>query len=172
MSLSRYEDAIADLEAALRLKPDQPMLRDSLAQCYNNRAWELANGADASRHIERALDLIERAVPLAPGQQVSLNTMGVVQYRAGRYAEAIATLERSLGAGHGRFDALDLFFLAMAHRMLGHRDQARDCYDRAMRWMREPHHLDASNARELAGFQQEARVMLTDLPDEVFAGPR
>jgi hypothetical protein len=48
---------------------------------------------------------------------------------------------------------------------------ARDCYGRAARWMREQNHLDARNARELAGFQQEAKVMLTDLPEDVFAGP-
>ena len=106
---------------------------------------------------------------LNPGQQVSLNTMGVVEYRAGRYAEAIATLERSLAAGHGQYDAFDLFFLAMAHRMLGHRDQARDCYDRAVRWTRKQNHLSARNTRELAGFHQEAKVMLTDLPDDVFS---
>ena len=83
-------------------------------------------------------DLIQRAIRLNPGQQVSLNTMGVVQYRTGRYAEAIATLERSLAAGHGRYDAFDLFFLAMAHQMLGHRDQARDCCDRAVRLDAQP----------------------------------
>jgi tetratricopeptide (TPR) repeat protein len=170
--LSQYEAAIADLEAALRLKPDQPLVRDSLAECYNNRVWELATGADASRHIERALDLIERALRLTPGRQVSLNTMGVVQFRAGRYAEAIATLERSLDAGQGQYDAFDLFFLAMAHQMLGDRDQARDCYDRAVRWRRGAHHLNAHVSRELAGFQKEAEVLLTDLPDDVFAGPR
>jgi serine/threonine protein kinase/WD40 repeat protein/tetratricopeptide (TPR) repeat protein len=103
--MGQYDTAIADLETALRLKPDQPLIRDRLARYYNNRAWELANGPDASRDIGRAQDLIQRAVRLTPGRQVSLNTMGVVQYRAGRYAEAIASLERSLAAGHGQYDA-------------------------------------------------------------------
>jgi serine/threonine protein kinase/WD40 repeat protein/tetratricopeptide (TPR) repeat protein len=167
--LSRYEAAIVDLEAALRMNPDQPLVRESLAECYNNLAWELANGPAAGRNIDRAWVLIKQADRLTPGRQVSLNTMGVVQYRAGRYAEAVATLEGSLNAGHGQYDAFDLFFLAMAHQMLGHRDQARDCYDRALRWMREQHHLDARAAGELADFQKEANIVLTDIPEDVFS---
>ena len=53
-----------------------------------------------------------------------LNTLGVVQYRAGRNAEAVTSLEASLAAGHGQSDAFDLFFLAMAHHRLGHREEA------------------------------------------------
>ena len=66
---------------------------------------------------------------------VFLNTLGVVQYRMGRYDAAVATLERSLAANHGQLDGLDLIFLAMAHHRLGHRSEARACYDRAVRWI-------------------------------------
>ncbi|HZW34975.1 MAG TPA: tetratricopeptide repeat protein, partial [Isosphaeraceae bacterium] len=170
--VEHYEAAIRDLETALRLKPDQPLVRDRLALYENNLAWKLANGPDASRHLDRALALIEQAIRLTPGQPVSLNTLGVVQYRRGRYAEALATLQRSLAAGHGQSDGFDLFFLAMAHHRLGHRDQAKNCFDRAVRWVKDQKNLTAPYARELAAFQAEARIVLTDLPDDVFAGPR
>ena len=84
---------------------------------------------------------------LAPGEAISLNTLGVVQYRAGQYAEAIATLERSLAAGRGQSDAFDLFFLAMAHHRLGHREEARTEFDRALRWLGDHKTLSEAGPR-------------------------
>ena len=49
---------------------------------------------------------------LAPGESMYLNTHGVALYRAGRFAEAVAVLERSLAAGFGQYDGFDMFFLA------------------------------------------------------------
>jgi tetratricopeptide (TPR) repeat protein len=113
-----------------------------------------------------------RAVELAPGQQVSLNTRGVVLYRAGNYAEAVKTLDKSLKAGQGQFDSFDLFFLAMAHHRLGHRQEARGCLDSAIQWMSHPGPLAAEQVKELAAFRAEAEAVLAgslgELPDDVF----
>ena len=102
-----------------------------------------------------------------------LNTLGVVLYRAGRYDEAIATLERSLAAGRGQSDAFDLFFLAMAHHRLGHREEAHTCFDRALRWLGDQQGLSVEYARELALFRTEAEAVLAgpvgELPDDVLA---
>ncbi len=174
-ALKQLEPAIADLEAALALKPDQYFVREQLALCCNTRAWELANGPESQRDVHRALSMAERAVALAPDQQNSLNTLGVVQYRAGRNADAITTLEQSLSAGHGQTDAFDLFYLAMAHHRLGHRAEARECFDRAVRWMGEQKALSAQHARLLAAFRAEAEAVLAgpsdELPSDVFASP-
>ena len=174
--LKHYEPAIADLEAALVLQPDQPVVRELLALCCNNRAWELATGPDSRRDVGRALAMAERAVALAPGQQAFLNTQGVLLYRAGRFAESITTLERSLAAGRGQFDAFDLFFLAMAHHRLGHREEAHRCFDRAVSWLGEQKNLVEQYAKELAAFRAEAEAVLTgsddELPADVFAVPR
>jgi serine/threonine protein kinase/WD40 repeat protein/tetratricopeptide (TPR) repeat protein len=171
--LKQLEPAIADLEAALALKPDEPLVRERLALCCNNRAWELATGPGSQRDLTRALRLVERAVALTPGEGVSLNTLGVVQYRVGRYHEAIATLERSLAANRGQFDGFDLFFLAMAHQRLGHRDLARSCFDRAVRWVKEQKGLNPQYAGELAAFRAEAEAVLAsragELPEDAFA---
>jgi WD40 repeat protein/tetratricopeptide (TPR) repeat protein len=133
--LKQYDLAIADLEAALARDPDQPMARLYLALCCNNRVQELAAGPDSARNQERVLFLARRAIELSPEGSLSLNALGVAQYRAGRYAEAVTTLEQSLAAGAGQSDAFDLFFLAMAHHQLGHREEARGCYERAVRWL-------------------------------------
>jgi Tfp pilus assembly protein PilF len=118
--------------------------------------------------------LCRRAVALAPGEAMSLNTMGVVQYRAGRYDEAIATLERSLAAGSGQSDGFDLFFLAMAHHRQGHREQARTCFDRSLRWLGDQHGLNERSTKELDAFRAEAEAVLAEptgkLPEDIFAG--
>jgi serine/threonine protein kinase/WD40 repeat protein/tetratricopeptide (TPR) repeat protein len=172
---NKLESAIADLEAAMALEPSQPEIRPLLSECCNNQAWLLATGRPSQQDLDRALKLSLRAVELAPGQQVSLNTRGVVLYRAGRYAEAVTILDQSLEAGRGQFDAFDLFFLAMAHHHLGHRDQARRSFDRAAAWMSHPGPLDAQQGKELASFRAEAEAVLApagpgaELPADVFA---
>ena len=101
--------------------------------------------------------------------------MGVAQYRAGRLADAIQTLEKSLEAGKHQFDAFDLFFLAMAHHRLGHRVEASDCYDHAVRWLGDQKGLTSEYAKELASFRVEADAVLAgpsdELPANVFAQP-
>jgi tetratricopeptide (TPR) repeat protein len=115
------------------------------------------------------------AVALSPAEQPSLNTLGVTLYRAGRFAEAIETLGKSLKAGKGQLDGFDLFFLAMAHHRLGQRDEARRCFDRAVAWMSHLGPLNAQQAKELAAFRAVAEAVLAlagpgaELPADVFA---
>src|SRR5262249_19454053 len=172
--LEQFEPAITDLEAALALNPDQPRVEELLARCCNNRAWELAKGPGPGRDLDRALALSRRALALAPGEAMSLNTMGIVHYRAGLWVEAIATLERSLAAGRGQAAGCDRVFLAMADQRLGHRDEARACFDRALRWLEEQKTLNARSAQELAGFRAEAEAEHAgpagELPEDVFSG--
>jgi tetratricopeptide (TPR) repeat protein len=174
LDLKRYEPAIADLEAALVLKPDQPSVRARLALGCNNCAWELASHPGLRRDLDRALALARRAIELAPGQGLYLNTLGIAQYRADQYAEAIATLQMSLAAGQGGSDAFDLLFLAMARFKLGQIAQARADFDRAMKWrLDHPNLIQSGWADELDTFQAEARALLdgppAELPKVVFA---
>ncbi|MGD0039111.1 MAG: protein kinase [Isosphaeraceae bacterium] len=174
-SLKQYESAVHDLEAALARDPQQPFARESLALCCNNRAWELAASPESILDPQRALVLARRAIELSPGQAMYLNTLGVAQYRSGQYAEAITTLERSLAAGAGQSDAYNLFFLAMAHHRLGHADQARACFDRAVRWLRAQKSLLEQDTKELTEFRTEATAVLAgpagEPPADVFARP-
>ncbi len=151
-----YEPVHSDLEAALASKPDQPRVRGRLARHCNEYAWRLANAPGSSRNPERALTMARRSVELAPNQSMYLNTLGVALYRAGRHAEAIATLDRSLAAGHGAYDGYDLFFQAMAHWQLGDKPQALACFYKAVEWMKTPHQSD----EDLVPFRAEAAALL------------
>ncbi|MGO9470679.1 MAG: protein kinase domain-containing protein [Isosphaeraceae bacterium] len=165
-ALGKNDQARADREHAGRLLP-----KDAMA--LNRRAWILATSRITQRDPDRAVALAQRAVALAPGQQLTLNTLGVALYRAGQFAKAISVLKRSLTAGKGQFAAFDLFFLAMAHQKLGHASQARDCFYRAVRWWGEHKNLPAQYVPELTGFRAEAEAALAgaraELPGEVFA---
>jgi tetratricopeptide (TPR) repeat protein len=165
-ALANSDQVRADREKAIALLPKDPM-------ALNNRAWEYATGAIEHRDPERAVALARRSVELAPGRQVSLNTLGVALYRVAQYAEAIQVLERSLAAGKGELEAFDLFFLAMAHHRLGRAHRARACFDRAVRWRSQRKNLPGRYVRELTGFRAEAEVVLAgpggELPVDVFA---
>ncbi len=174
--MGRYEPAIADLEAALVHDPQSVQFREKLALCCNARAWTLVTGPKSTHDPQRALRLARGAVELNPGDWSYLNTLGVVEFRAGQYPDSIATMERSLQAGPGQNDATNLFFMAMAHHQLGHRAQARDCYNRAVRWQATQKNLSAEGATDLAAFRAEAEAVLAgpagELPADLFAAPR
>jgi serine/threonine protein kinase/WD40 repeat protein len=161
-------DAIDVLRKAVGLAPDHAAL-------HNDVAWLLATGPGTVRNPLEAVEHARRAVELAPDNHLYLNTLGVALERAGKFAEAVEILEKSLAAGKGALAAFDLFFLAMAHRRLENRVQARSCFDRAVRWLAEHPELPGQYTKELAAFRAEAEAILGlngdagELPADVFA---
>ena len=133
-------------------------------------------GPNRSRDPERAINLARRAIELAPDDMMHINTLGVALYRNGRFAESIEVLKRSQSAGHGQFDGFDLFFLAMAHHRLWHREEARACFDGGVRWINQQTGLEPEQRKALSIFGAEAEAVLAGpcavLPAEVFAPSR
>ncbi|MCI0705253.1 MAG: protein kinase [Planctomycetia bacterium] len=126
----------------------------------NNQAWRLLTGPVAKRDPVKALRLIEEGIQLRPNDSTLLNTLGVAQYRNAKYKEAVATFEKSLAAGKGQWDGFDLFFLAMCHEKLGDKPKARDCFDRAVRWVELKKNLPPPHVAELEDFRAEAEDVL------------
>jgi tetratricopeptide (TPR) repeat protein len=85
------EEAIAHFQKALAIKPDY-------VEARNNMAWMLATCPQASlRNGIKAVGLAERANQLTGGKNpVIPATMAAAYAKAGRFPEAIETVQRAL----------------------------------------------------------------------------
>jgi tetratricopeptide (TPR) repeat protein len=150
LSLERHADAISSFKSGLAIFSNN-------ADAHNSLAWCLATcPAEEMRDPATAIHHAQKAVELAKGNAGYWNTLGVAQYRAGEYASAITTLEKSLSLGQGKDLAWSELFLAMAQWHLDRRDEARKTYQRAIEWMDQ----HAADNAELLRFRQEAETLL------------
>jgi WD40 repeat protein len=129
------------------------------ARARNNLAWLYLTGPTELRDDAKALTLAEDAVRLEPYRAEWLNTLGVAYYRTGQWEKAISTLELGVDAQGGQAMAFDLFFLAMSHYRLGHRERARELYHQALSWWRQQD-LPAEWVKDLVAFRAEAEALL------------
>lgn len=152
--LKEYAKAITDYQKAVELN------RDHVLAC-NNLAWIFTKGPLELRAPEKALPLAQKATRLAPDVRAIHNNLGVVYYRLGQYDGAIPVLERAIEINKGQATAFELFFLAMSHHQLGQGARARDCQERALKWMAEPSFpLTARQLEELKAYRAEAEALL------------
>lgn len=185
--IGQYERAVDDLTAVIARYPDDAELYECRADCYaamgdderaksdrasasrflprsarglNNRAWRLVMGPPSDWDPKRALELIRKAVEIAPEEALYQNTLGVVLYRNGRYTEAIVALEKSLAMSNGAHDGFDLYFLAMCYTQSGDPVRGRECLDRADKWLTQQMNLSPREIEELKSFQAEAQAVL------------
>src|SRR5262249_12329971 len=122
----------------------------------NGLAWFLATAPLAEfRDPDRAVTLAERAVEREPKAGEYWNTLGVAGYRAGRWDDAIAALQRSMALRSGG-DAYDWFVLAMSHRQKGEDGPARAWFDRALAWREKNQPQDT----DLDRFHAESAALL------------
>ena len=126
--LGRYREALADYHKLLELAPNS-------ARAHNDLSWLLATCPDRKlRDPARAVELARRAVALQEPVGKVWNTLGAAHYRAGAWRPAIDALEKSMVLRQGG-DAFDWFFLALAHHKLGHADEAKKWYAKAIGWL-------------------------------------
>ncbi|MEQ1826989.1 MAG: tetratricopeptide repeat protein [Pirellula sp.] len=145
----KLDEAIDEYRDALRLKPNY-------VRAINGLAWLLATSSDPKlRDPAKAVELAMNAVQLEPPNGNSLNTLGVAQYRSGRWKEAIDSLEKSIKLSDKSF-SIDGFFLAMAYWQLDEKSEARTWYDQSVDWMDK----NKPNDDELRRFRAEAAELL------------
>jgi serine/threonine protein kinase/uncharacterized protein HemY len=127
------------------------------ARTLNNWAWDLVNFPNPDRESALlAVEFAEKAVEFAPRAGYVWNTLGAAYFRSGKWKEAITALEKSMEIRHGG-DSLEWYFLAMAHQKLGHEQDARQWYARAVEWIEKnlPH-----QEGEFRRFRLEAEEVL------------
>jgi tetratricopeptide (TPR) repeat protein len=123
-----FDQAGQGLRQALQLRPERYALHDHLARF-------LATCPDPEfRDPKGAVASAKKAVELAPEVGSCWTTLGIGQYRMGRWQESLDALQKAgdLRAGG---DSIDWFFQAMARWQLGDQEQARAWYDRAVQRM-------------------------------------
>jgi tetratricopeptide (TPR) repeat protein/tRNA A-37 threonylcarbamoyl transferase component Bud32 len=153
-------EAVAVYKEAIRLQADswdaQGFLARLLTTCPEPNL----------RDTPRALEAARKAVELAPQAVMTWEALGWAEYRAGNWQASITALEKAIALlpkDREGGDGWQLFFLAMAHWQLGHRDEARKLYDRAARWMAR----NGVTNEQLLGFQAEAAgVLKIDYPSK------
>ena len=81
-----WPGAQADLEQAVQLAPDQPVVLNYLAY-----SW-----AERREHLDRAREMLERAVAINPNDGSIVDSLGWVLLRQGNATGAVGQLERAV----------------------------------------------------------------------------
>jgi hypothetical protein len=156
---------------ALRLARER---RDD-PQKLNRSAWEVVKlPTQGDERYRQALRWAEAASGRKPDDGMIQNTLGVAQYRAGRYADAVDALRRSRTLNSGLTPSAlavpsDTIFLAMALYQLGRADEARAELDRL--WpIRGP--MKFLTDDETRGFLAEAEALILGTPPSASTQPK
>jgi tetratricopeptide (TPR) repeat protein len=144
------------LRQGVRQIPDDPKVQDMVADLLATAPEE------PLRNPAAAVELAEKAVRRSPKTGAFQHTLGLAYYRAGKYKDAITALGESMKLRSGG-DAVDCFFLAMAHWRLDDKKQAGEWYARGVRWLEENEARLKQNENyheELRRFRAEATTLL------------
>ena len=85
IEVDEWKRAEADLERAVEIAPDE-----ATALNYLGYSW-----AERGENLEKAFDLIERAVALEPTSGAIIDSLGWAHYQLGNYNDAVKHLERA-----------------------------------------------------------------------------
>lgn len=119
--IKQWPKAEADFLKALELSPEQPYVLN-----YLGYSW-----ADQNLNLDRALDMLRRAVELRPQDGYIIDSLGWALYRIGKYDEAVVELERAVEFEAGDSTVND--HLGDAYWRAGRYKEARFQWERALK---------------------------------------
>jgi tetratricopeptide (TPR) repeat protein len=146
-----FAGAVTAYRQALAVDPSDILLLHTVARL-------LANAPDpAARRVDEAITLATRAVRLAPRDARCSRLLGVIQYRAGRFGDAILAFEATMNLPDGGVPG-DWLYMAMAQAKAGHREEARTWYRKTVAWLEE-----RPWETEFADLLTEAKALLAEV---------
>lgn len=99
-------------------------------------AWTCAVLPGAVEDTAPVVKLAERALAVDDGSSRCLEVLGSTLVRAAAYERAVAALTESIeNSDDGKGTAITWLLSAMAHRHSGQNGEAREWYDKAVRWI-------------------------------------
>ena len=118
--LNRLDVMEKDLRRLIKLRPDY-------AHAYNALGYTLA---DRTNRITEAIELLDKALKLAPDDPFILDSMGWAMFKAKRYGEAVTALRRAFEA---RSDPDIAAHLGEVLWVKGDRDEARGIWQGSLK---------------------------------------
>jgi serine/threonine-protein kinase len=159
--LKKLDEAMACFRKAIQLDPQFAGAHRNFPGAHCNLAWCLANASDPGRRdAKQALFHAERAVALNSKSSIAWQVLGWARYRSGDWKGCIAALQKSIQLQDNTHDRRQWYCLAMAHWQLGHKNEARNWYDKAVAWMNKHN----PNHEQLLRLRREAAELLGVLP--------
>jgi Flp pilus assembly protein TadD len=122
----QWDRAEADFLKALEFEPEQPLVLN-----YLGYSW-----IEQGRHLERAMDMVRKAVGLRPNDGYIVDSLGWAHYQLGNFPEAVRELERAVELRPE--DPVINDHLGDAYWMVGRRREARYQWQAALALKPEP----------------------------------
>lgn len=141
--LKNWPAAEADLEKALALYPDQPLILN-----YLGYSW-----IDQGRNLKEGMAHIEKAVALKPDDGYIVDSLGWAHYKQGNFKEAVRYLERAVELKPD--DAVLNDHLGDALWRVGREREARYQWDQALSLKPEPEDLEKIRKKIETGLTNE-----------------
>lgn len=141
--LKNWPAAEADLQKALTLYPDQPLILN-----YLGYSW-----IDQGRNLKEGMAHIEKAVALKPDDGYIVDSLGWAHYKQGNFKEAVRYLERAVELKPD--DAVLNDHLGDALWRVGREREARYQWDQALSLKPEPEDMQKIRKKLETGLTSE-----------------
>ncbi len=161
----RLPELIKTYQASLKRQADGLTRSSSPIEARKNMALQhylVSSALLASPEVREPAQAVEharQAVSLAPQVGLYWQGLGIAHYHGGDWNPALTALDRGMKLRSGG-DAADYFYLALTHWRLQDKEQARECYARAVKWLRDQKEIPAGREAELRRLHRETALLL------------
>ncbi|MGQ0671251.1 MAG: tetratricopeptide repeat protein [Hyphomicrobium sp.] len=158
--LKNWPAAEADLQRALTLMPDQPLVLN-----YLGYSW-----IDQGRNLKQGMALIEKAVALKPDDGYIVDSLGWAHFKQGNYKEAVRYLERAVELKPD--DPVLNDHLGDALWRVGREREARFQWDQSLSLKPEPEDIERIKKKINSGLEPPAQAAPEKKTNKEAAVPR